>query len=119
LTTGSREQGTGVSPGPGINPLDSIGFIHVAEAPCSLRKGKGNGEDGGARRFFPVRAMGYELCGMRMGRLARARTEFCGRKGWRVEVGASSSGFLRQAQDRLFDCATRRVRELLRSVMTD
>jgi len=36
-----------------------------AEAPCSLRKGKGGEE---------------------------AKAEICGRKAWRVEAGASSSG---------------------------
>jgi len=36
--------------------------------------------------------MGYELCVMRMERSARARAEFCGRKGWRVEAGRGLSG---------------------------
>ena len=35
------------------------------------------------------------------------RRGFCGRKGWAVEAGASSSGS--------FDCAVRKERELLRS----
>jgi hypothetical protein len=30
--------------------------------------------------------------------------KFCGRKGQAVEAGRACSGFLRQAQDRLFDC---------------
>jgi len=45
-------------------------------------------------------------------KLAKARAEICGRKGWRVEGVRAVSGFLRQAQDRLFDCVWRKCAKL-------
>ena len=53
----SGEQATAVDlvaeRGPGLKPLESIGFIRGAEAPRSLRKGRGGdfeGERGGGSR---------------------------------------------------------------------
>jgi len=46
-----REPHEGFSAGktevPGLKPLDLIGFIQGPEGPCSLRKGKNNGNDKG------------------------------------------------------------------------
>jgi hypothetical protein len=46
-------EGVGAKKGPGLKHLDSTRFIQRAEALCSLRKDKGNGEN--KQRQEPIR----------------------------------------------------------------